>query len=184
MKLICLGDSLTEGHEISKDTNWVSRLNDLVSYDVINSGICGDTTTGMLSRFRHDVLEHKPSHLIILGSSNDIYFNVPLSIIISNLYAMTRLANSNCIQVILGLPPKTYYKSPIRSIGDSFDMDDAIDNYRDVLRLFCVEHELDYIDFNDNLSEMSYLNDYLHPNETGHHIMIETVLDHLKKITP
>ncbi|MBI9013799.1 MAG: hypothetical protein JEZ08_16315 [Clostridiales bacterium] len=184
MKLICLGDSLTEGHDIGENKNWVSLLNHLVSYEVINSGISGDTTTGMLSRFRHDVLEHQPSHLIILGGSNDIYFEVPLSVIISNLYSMTRLAKSNGIEFILGLPPKTYYKTPIRSIGNFFDMDQSINHYREVLRSFCIEHDLNFIDFNDNLSESSYLDDCLHPDETGHHIMMETILNYTKKITP
>ncbi|MFT6707865.1 MAG: acyl-CoA thioesterase-1, partial [Flavobacteriales bacterium] len=50
-KLVTLGDSLTEGYNIDKLKRWTKLLHQKHNLEIINSGISGDTTTGMLSRF-------------------------------------------------------------------------------------------------------------------------------------
>ena len=55
MKIICIGDSLTEGYGVGRPENWVTLLNERSENDIINKGISGDTTGGMLARFQKDV---------------------------------------------------------------------------------------------------------------------------------
>ena len=49
--IVCLGDSLTEAYIINNKDCWVELLQAKLPQNFINSGISGDTTAGMLSRF-------------------------------------------------------------------------------------------------------------------------------------
>jgi acyl-CoA thioesterase I len=56
MKIVCIGDSLTEGLGVDKQKSWPIILGELGKMVVINKGISGDTTSGMVSRFYQDVI--------------------------------------------------------------------------------------------------------------------------------
>ena len=60
--VIFLGDSLTD---------WLSLNELLPGVRVLNRGIAGDTTTGVLQRL-DEVIRHKPSKLFLLIGTNDI----------------------------------------------------------------------------------------------------------------
>ena len=87
MKLVCLGDSLTEGYEIDNNKSWTELLQKELNVEVINAGISGDTTSGMLARCEKLLLEHQPSHLIIFGGTNDLWFGLKDEFILSNIHA-------------------------------------------------------------------------------------------------
>ena len=70
MKLICIGDSFTRGFGVKKKESWVSQIS-IENADVINMGINGDTTSGMLARFTNDVILEKPNYVLITGGTND-----------------------------------------------------------------------------------------------------------------
>ena len=89
MKIVALGDSLTVGEdefELSDSDEVASypkyletlaekRLSNLQSdleVNVLNRGICGDLTSGMLERFSKDVVDEKADYVIILGGTNDV----------------------------------------------------------------------------------------------------------------
>ena len=71
MKIVCIGDSLTSGFGVFKDKRWTELMIKNHKLNIINKGINGDTTTGMLCRFFDDVLSLKPSLAIIMGGCND-----------------------------------------------------------------------------------------------------------------
>jgi lysophospholipase L1-like esterase len=48
-RIICHGDSLTEGKDIEAAYRWPSLLQNALGTEVINTGIGGDTTAGLLS---------------------------------------------------------------------------------------------------------------------------------------
>ena len=85
-KIVCMGDSLTEGYGIPKNTRWTSLLEKDYEIDVVNAGISGDTTTGMLSRCERLLIEYNPSHLLILGGTNDLWFGLKDEFILSNIH--------------------------------------------------------------------------------------------------
>lgn len=65
--LVCFGDSITAASE-----NYVSYLQQhLPDNKIINAGLGGDKTATALTRFKTDVLAHKPDALSIFFGAND-----------------------------------------------------------------------------------------------------------------
>jgi|LGOV01.1.fsa_nt_gb lysophospholipase L1-like esterase len=174
-KIICLGDSLTQGYNIDYGKSWPEILSK--KFNVINKGISGDTTIGMLSRYSKDVLEEKPSHIIVMGGTNDLYFNWPINQVLSNIVTMTRQSKYNDIQMIIGLPPISYNReNPIELYLDGEKHSLLLDDYREKLKTLCEFEGHSYIDFNEGLSRYHFFEDGLHPTEEGHNIMALNVL--------
>ena len=72
--------------------------------DICVSGICGELTEEMVSRFDRDVLQWSPSYVIILGGTNDLGCNVPPTEIYKNLtlmYEQAGLAKTGVIPVVI-----------------------------------------------------------------------------------
>lgn len=57
MKIVCLGDSLTYGFGVSRSNSWTNIVNEETRLEIVNKGINGDTTSGMLARFNEDVVK-------------------------------------------------------------------------------------------------------------------------------
>lgn len=74
-KIIFLGNSITELGD------WQKLLNDST---VINRGIAGDNTFGVLARL-DDVINREPSKLFVKIGINDISQNIPVEIIVKNI---------------------------------------------------------------------------------------------------
>lgn len=181
MKIVCLGDSLTEGYLIDKSKRWSNLLSEDQNIEVVNSGISGDTTNGMLSRFHNMVVAHNPTHVIIMGGTNDISIGISVNSIIGNIIAMTRYAKHNGIIPIIGIPTRTYeLENESRSILflESKLAAKNIDEYIERLKKLAIEDDKICIDFGKDVTTDYYLEDKVHPNEDGHKIM----MDNAKKI--
>ena len=59
-----------------------------VSTEIQVRGICGELTGEMALRFRRDVLQQQPSHVVLLGGTNDLGWNVQPEEIMRNLVKM------------------------------------------------------------------------------------------------
>ncbi len=184
-KIVCMGDSLTEGYQIQPRTCWPYLLNKEENLEVINSGICGDTTAGMLARFLPEVIDHQPDFVIIMGGANDLWFNTPNSQIIANIMAMTRHARHHQIQSIIGIPTPYYLPENVdseRFFTDLKSMHNRLLSYDQDLRNFIREDDQPFIDFRQNMSPGLFLEDGIHPNEKGHKLMAEQALTKLETI--
>ena len=184
-KIVCIGDSLTEGYQIALDSAWPDVLKRETKFELINSGICGDTTAGMLARFQEDVIKHKADYVIIMGGTNDIWFNIPDSQIIANILAMTRHARHHQIQSIIGIPTPFYL--PKNANADRFFIDlkgmhSRLLEYEQNLRRFIKDDEQPFIDFTLEMTPDLFLEDGLHPNEEGHVRMFENARKSLELI--
>lgn len=107
--LVCFGDSLTAGYQVQADTQlplpdtpyggflqeWLG-----VRGRVVIKGICGETTTDMVTRFSRDVVDAGPSHTVILGGTNDLGWGVTPATIITNLACCYTLALAAGIQPV------------------------------------------------------------------------------------
>ena len=95
--IVFMGNSITEG--------WLKHHPEFFKgKPYINRGISGQTTPQMLLRFRQDVINLKPSAVVILAGINDIAQNtgpITLEMIADNIKSMTELAKANHIKVIL-----------------------------------------------------------------------------------
>lgn len=143
MKIVALGDSLTVGEtgfSVSASDEFtaypryleilarqhLTSLQSEMEVNVLNKGINGDLTSGMLERFSRDVVDERADYVIILGGSNDIGWGFDTAIIAHNLTSMCDVALSEGIGVvacsvpsILGLdeliPPRLHLNRMIRS---------------------------------------------------------------------
>jgi lysophospholipase L1-like esterase len=106
MKIVALGDSLTVGETgftplaseeaVTPYPECVERLAEEylrgrkgdLKVDVLNKGVNGDLTSGMLERFPRDVVAEKPDYVIILGGANDIGWGLEVARIAHNLTSM------------------------------------------------------------------------------------------------
>lgn len=184
MKIVCLGDSLTEGYDITKSSRWSDLLMSDLDVKIINSGIGGDTTAGMLARFHNMVVSYSPTHVIIMGGTNDIWMKVPNELTLSNIMAMTRHARHFNIVPIIGIPTSSYCEDEIVSdiFIDSKILNVRVEEYRNMLIKFSEEDNQMYIDFSKNMTSEVYLGDGLHPNEEGQVIMKENAKVLINKI--
>lgn len=115
MKIVALGDSLTVGVQTEFDiidsdgcTSYPRYLEILaqehldghqsdLKANVVNKGICGDLTSGMLERFMRDVVVEIADCVVILGGANDIGWNLDPAMIARNLGMMYDAAQSQGI---------------------------------------------------------------------------------------
>ena len=68
MKIICMGDSITYGFglpDLSK--RWSDLVSARTGHTLINRGISGDTTGGMLARCQTQVFNQAPDAMVLLG---------------------------------------------------------------------------------------------------------------------
>ena len=178
-RLVCLGDSLTEGYGIDLKYRWTDLLGkEMPTLEIIIQGISGDTTTGMLSRFQTDVLESKPSHLIIMGGTNDLWFGLSNSLILSNLHSMLRQARRAGIQTIIGIPTLVLWENVLDDSQPNLfatpgELSGRLVAYRDVVQRYAVDQELPSIDFSKDLLPNHFLEDGVHPNEAGNGVMMQ-----------
>ena len=179
MKILCLGDSLTETYGIDQKVGWVNLLNNKKNASAINAGICGDTTSGMLARCERLLLQYKPSHLIVLGGTNDLWFGIKDEYIISNIQAITSHAKYHEVEVIIGLPTLSNNLNELNFIQENYS--ECIRHFRLTLIRYCQLEDKPYIDFNLNMTFNHFLDDGLHPNEEGQNVMLKNV-EHVLKI--
>ena len=182
-RVVFMGDSITE--------EW-SRLypNYFEERSYINRGIGGQTTPQMLIRFKQDVVDLRPTVVVILAGTNDIAGNTGPSnvkMITDNIFSMATLATAHGIQVVLSsvLPVYTYEWSP-----EIVDPPSTIDAVNERLKEHAESNDLYYLDY---FSEMvddkkglkkEYTPDGVHPNEKGYELMsaiaekkLESILD-------
>ncbi len=104
--VVCFGDSLTAGFQFPScdnpsggETPYGAFLQEMIgpSIQVAISGICGELTGEMVMRFRQDVLRRQPTHVIILGGSNDLGWNAQTQDIMRNLVKMYEQARADQI---------------------------------------------------------------------------------------
>ena len=105
MKIVALGDSFTSGYGTAKGKAWPEILAELSGNDVINKGIHGDTTGGMLARLSEDAVREKPRFLLIEGGFNDFLAGAPAGCVQANMMALVHQAYHNqMVPVILFQP--------------------------------------------------------------------------------
>jgi len=122
MKIVALGDSLTVGEgefdlydsvgpsSYPEYLEMVAQehlrgLKSSVKVNVLNRGISGDLTSGMLERFSKDVVDEKADYVIILGGTNDIGWGFDPVMIVHNLTTMYDNArNKGIVAVACSVP--------------------------------------------------------------------------------
>jgi len=183
MKLACMGDSLTNGHGLRPSQCWTHLLANKLDIEVDNYGISGDTTGGMVGRFNNMLITENPSHVFIMGGTNDLSFGLPDNLILSNLKTMTRQARHLGMTFILGVPT-TYYPTgaaKLYEISTNQFVDRLLGLQNRIKQFIDVDTCLS-IDFSYGLDKEHFLEDGIHPNEAGQVIMADRAFESLRGI--
>jgi len=95
--IVALGDSLTAGYiDPIRRMPYTHLLEELIRREleveatIINAGVPGDTTEGMLRRFEANVHAHKADYAIIWGGINDLYLGRSPQEVVANLLELYR----------------------------------------------------------------------------------------------
>jgi lysophospholipase L1-like esterase len=167
-KIIMLGNSITEGGD------WKKLLKDST---IINRGISGDVTFGVLNRI-DDIIQRQPSKVFLLLGINDLSRNTPNEIIIENLLAIASKIKS-------GSPSTEIFVQSILPTNDSFK--NLNDNFRGKgshimlintqLKRMAERMKYTYIDLHTKFlgnegMDVKYTNDGLHLNALGYQLWV------------
>jgi acyl-CoA thioesterase-1 len=175
--ILVLGDSLSAGYGIDRDSGWVTSLQHKLDaeeqpYHVINASISGDTTRGGLQRLPQALQQWSPAIVIIELGGNDGLRGLSLKSMSSNLDRMIQISREAGAGVLLvGIRlPANYGKA----YGDRFH-----DIYSDLAH----RHGVPLLPFLlDSVAEHKELMqaDGIHPRASGQAIMMENVYRYLQ----
>lgn len=168
-RVVFMGNSITSGWAPFFEVQFPGK-------PYYGRGISGQTTPQMLLRFHQDVIALTPSVVVILAGTNDIAGNTgpsSLEMIEDNIEAMTELAQSHGIRVVLCsvLPVSDYPWKKGLEPGPKIV---ALNAW---IRAFAGSHRAEYADFHSALADnqlglpLSLAADGVHPNEKGYAIM-------------
>ena len=191
-KLVCHGDSLTEAGELDRRSTWPARVETRLKINVVNSGIGGDTTAGMLSRFYPAVIQHRPDFVLIIGGTNDLWWDLDLKLIRANIFTMTCQAEHHDIVPLVGLPPPMVVEKARRQefAAPSGGYDRCVGKLAAMVKVLArsaKQHDIACLDFyhlfcdkTGNAIGKYFLDDGLHPNAAGHRLIAERTVELLK----
>lgn len=167
-RIVCLGDSLTEGYDIPHEAAWPSILNLSDGIEAINSGISGDPTAGMLSRLKSMALDYDPRLIFIMGGTNDIRLGISDEIILSHLIGMTRMVRHSNVLCAIGIPPNAYFlgSDPSGLFLEGANFTYRMTQLQHKLKMLAKRDEIPFVDLT-NFPRSFYLNDGVHLNEAG-----------------
>ena len=182
MKIACMGDSITYGEGLSDlKLRWSDLTAEKTGHDLVNFGISGDTTTGMIARCQAQVFGQGFDALLWFGGVNDISYTSDYRTAWANTLAVYCQCKACGIPFILGIPlPVT--KMPDRAYyphRDGRQVMALTEEYAKLLKIYCEEKGIPYADFRacfvdeagKGKDELFF--DGLHPNEEGHRLMAE-----------
>jgi len=165
----------------TEDGNWKKLLKDST---VINRGVSGDITFGILNRI-DEVAKRQPSKLFLLIGINDIAKNIPDEVIMENIFSI--------VGKVRGISPKTkIFVQSILPTNNSFpdspnhkNKDDHVVTINAQLQKYGDRLQYTYVDlyskFTDSESRLDakYTADGLHLNAVGYMHWVD-ILNNLK----
>jgi lysophospholipase L1-like esterase len=204
MRVLAFGDSITQGFW-DIEGGWVARLRktydqkavDTDDYDqptIFNLGVSGNSSDDVLARFDSETKVRATEELafVIAVGVNDAQTNADVNFsdtqrYKSNLTAILEQAKKYSTKVMfVGLTPCVEARSNPVSWADAGYTNDRIKQFNDVLRQFCKEEQVTFVEvlepFAKAEAEIELLPDGLHPNDKGHQLITDLVLPKLKEL--
>jgi lysophospholipase L1-like esterase len=160
-----LGNSITEGG------NWKKLLKDST---VINRGISGDVTFGVINRL-DEIVKRQPSKVFLLIGINDLSRKTPDEVILENLFSIVSKIRSGSpstevfVQSIL--PTNETFKNFIPNFkgkaSSILTINTQLQRYANKMKFTYVDLYSKFLDAN-GLMDAKYATDGLHLNELGY----------------
>jgi len=181
--ILSLGDSLTRGFQIHPKYRYpiYTPYTDILqarlfssgkNVAVLNKGIDGDTTSGMLERYSRSVAPEEPDFVIIWAGINDLYAGLSIGQIHNNIKELfERTTGILSIPISCSLTPVLHSKQINRKIKQL--------NY--LIKGSCSDLEIIFIDLYNETSDNSgnllpeYSSDGVHLSQIGYSLVGEVI---------
>ncbi len=165
--IVCFGDSITFGYGVSPGEDYPSRLSEMLSMPVINSGIDGDSSPEALKRIQADALDRNPFMVIVEFGGNDFLRKIPLETTVANITSMIdQVQQKGAICAIVDISSGMFF-------GE----------YRKAFAKLAKEKGALFIPsvLNGIITNPQMKSDFLHPNASGYRMIAERVY---KEVVP
>lgn len=127
----------------------------------------------MLARFNDAIKTEKPTHTIVFGGTNDLWFGLNNELIISNIYAVCKQAIYNNVIPVVGVLTPSFNLTEINFLDENYF--ERLLGFRSALIDFCYQKGLQHIDFGMNMNKTHFMEDGVHPNAKGQQVITNTV---------
>jgi len=169
-KIICFGDSLTNGARDEYYRNYPMELMTIILkekrkfYYCLNYGVNGETTSHMLDRAYTVISPHHDARFVLLlGGTNDTKIPIPVDIYKNNIEGIIYSFRELKIEIVVGLIP------PIYGVGlpcySQTQGNNYIRKYNHVLADLAQTYNLGICDFSNYSQE--FFCDGIHLNHHG-----------------
>lgn len=187
LTVVCFGDSLTAGYiDGVRYAPYGQFLQERLGErgSVIVRGQNGELTESMVRRFSSDVLVHKPSHVIVLGGTNDLGQGLSPEQILGQLRLIYQELEDAKVQGIALNIPSVLPENPHEEwVSQAIK---AREEVNELIRQECLARDILYLDlFTETSSapEKTLLealsSDGLHFNEEGYKTIAAFIWDHV-----
>lgn len=192
--LVCHGDSLTQGALLEPGYAWPALVGNQLPLSVVNRGVGGDTSGGLLSRFYQDVVDRRPEFVLIMAGTNDLWWEVDLPVIRANIFAMACQAQNCGIVPIVGTPlplciEKAKPSGIMAPLGGFENCNRQLGHLADSLRSAAIQSDIGVIDFHQAFLNTDgttrtglFMADGLHPDKAGHRLMAAQTVDFFRRV--
>lgn len=169
-RVVFFGDSITESWGRAAGSRFFPGL------PYLNRGVSGQTTAQMLLRFRQDVIDLRPTAVLILAGTNDIAGNTGVAtqaMIEDNLRSMAELAKAHGIRVILAslLPVSDYpWRPGLRPAQKVRDLNAWIAQYARTIGATYLDYYAALANADGGMDPV-FAEDGVHPSAAGYAVM-------------
>lgn len=192
MTIVCLGDSLTYGYEVKRSAAWPFLAGEASGERVLNKGVNGLMTAGMLARFAQDVIRENARIALLMGGANDILSGLAPCVPELNMTTMISRARNAGIVPLVGIPVP--FCPPIREdwavMADFPARMPVYETYIGKLRALAATEGCGIVDFRAGaagfvrdvgMAPRSLYSDGIHLNEAGHRLFADIFILSLRR---
>ena len=188
--IVAVGDSITEqNYHLHGHLNFVGIWHEqwLEKYGrrlmMINSGVSGNTSVNLLERLERDVLRFNPDLVSIMIGINDSGKGISLQNYKDNLEKLIHSIREAGSEVLLLTPhPIRIYETETASRYSSYpEFVEGIRESAEKMDVALCDIHKEWILRVDDHKHLSLMNDWIHPNERGHRLMADILIEQLSR---
>lgn len=170
---------MTYGYGVNPSEKWIHLLSQSLDQPVLNLGVTGDTTSGMLARFHNYINPEIGRKVLIIGGVNDLIMGVEPSNVISNLSAIVFGALSKGLVPVLAtvLPVSKEASMNWEYIHNVTWLNQKIDQLNKEILRFSRTYDVSCVDLSSivmkSAGDSEIFLDGIHLNKAGHKLFYE-----------
>jgi lysophospholipase L1-like esterase len=172
-QVIFLGNSITEGGP------WASLIKDK---PILNRGIGGDITFGVLKRL-DDIIKRQPSKLFILIGINDIGKDIPDAVIADNCRKIVERVQKGSPKTEVFLQSILPVNPTVKNFPQHYDKQEHVTATNRLLKDIAAKANITYVDLHsiflngNKLLNEQFTNDGLHLTQAGYEAWVKFLVE-------